>query len=116
MWTACASIASTYSQVVGRARQHSHAADRGRGRAGEPAHSLPRTRRLHLFLALRSLRSVARRLMGEEDPFAGDDILTVDGMTINLATYQVYLDDEPVDLTLMEYSCYLSWPRTQPCL
>lgn len=55
----------------------------------------------------------ARRLMGEEDPFAGDDILTVDGMTINLATYQVYLDDEPVDLTLMEYSL-LSFLATHP--
>ena len=55
----------------------------------------------------------SRRLMGEEDPFAGDDILTVDGMTINLATYQVYLDDEPVDLTLMEYSL-LSFLATHP--
>ena len=34
-------------------------------------------------------------------------------MTINLATYQVYLDDEPVDLTLMEYSL-LSFLATHP--
>ena len=46
----------------------------------------------------------ARRLMGEEDAFSVDDVLRVDNMTINLATYQVYLDDQPVDLTLMEYS------------
>ena len=46
----------------------------------------------------------ARRLMGEEENFSVDDVLRVDNMTINLATYQVYLDDKPVDLTLMEYS------------
>lgn len=46
----------------------------------------------------------ARRLMGEEDALSVDDVLHVDNMTINLATYQVYLDDQPVDLTLMEYS------------
>ncbi|HJG31046.1 winged-helix domain-containing protein [Collinsella tanakaei] len=46
----------------------------------------------------------ARRLMGEEESFSVDDVLRVDNMTINLATYQVYLDDKPVDLTLMEYS------------
>ena len=55
----------------------------------------------------------ARRLMGEDDPFSAEDILHVDGMTINLATYQVYLDDEPVDLTLMEYSL-LSFLATHP--
>ena len=45
-----------------------------------------------------------RRLLGEEEAFSVDDVLRVDNMTINLATYQVYLDDKPVDLTLMEYS------------
>ncbi|WP_085831112.1 winged helix-turn-helix transcriptional regulator [Collinsella vaginalis] len=55
----------------------------------------------------------ARRLLGEEDPFMADDVITIDGMTINLATYQVYLDDEPVDLTLMEYSL-LSFLVTHP--
>ena len=34
-------------------------------------------------------------------------------MTINLATYQVYIDDHPVDLTLMEYSL-LSFLVTHP--
>ena len=46
----------------------------------------------------------ARRLMGEEESFSVDDVVRIDNMTINLATYQVYLDDKPVDLTLMEYS------------
>lgn len=45
-----------------------------------------------------------RRLLGEEESFSVDDVLRVDNMTINLATYQVHLDDKPVDLTLMEYS------------
>lgn len=39
---------------------------------------------------------------GEEN--APSDIVAIDNMTINLATYQVYIDDKPVDLTLMEYS------------
>ena len=48
---------------------------------------------------------------GEES--APADILSVDNMTINLATYQVYIDDKPVDLTLMEYSL-LSFLATHP--
>ena len=54
-----------------------------------------------------------RRLLGEDDPFLAEDIISIDGMTINLATYQVNLDDEPVDLTLMEYSL-LSFLATHP--
>ena len=48
---------------------------------------------------------------GEES--ASADIVTVDNMTINLATYQVYIDSNPVDLTLMEYSL-LSFLATHP--
>ena len=48
---------------------------------------------------------------GEEA--APSDIVTLDNMTINLATYQVYIDDAPVDLTLMEYSL-LSFLATHP--
>ena len=48
---------------------------------------------------------------GEES--APSDIVHVDNMTINLATYQVYIDNEPVDLTLMEYSL-LSFLATHP--
>lgn len=48
---------------------------------------------------------------GEES--APSDIVTIDDMTINLATYQVYIDEKPVDLTLMEYSL-LSFLATHP--
>ena len=48
------------------------------------------------------LRSTLLLWPGEES--APADLVTVDNMTINLATYQVYIDEEPVDLTLMEYS------------
>ena len=48
---------------------------------------------------------------GEES--APADIVSVVNMTINLATYQVYIDDKPVDLTLMEYSL-LSFLATHP--
>ena len=50
------------------------------------------------------LQARAQRLLGEEETFSADDVLHIDNLVINLATYQVYLDDEPVDLTLMEYS------------
>ena len=48
---------------------------------------------------------------GEEN--TPSDIVTIDNMAINLATYQVYIDDKPVDLTLMEYSL-LSFLATHP--
>ena len=48
---------------------------------------------------------------GEEN--APSDIVVIDNMTINLATYQIYIDDKPVDLTLMEYSL-LSFLATHP--
>ena len=48
---------------------------------------------------------------GEEN--APSDIVVVDNMTINLATYQITIDDKPVDLTLMEYSL-LSFLATHP--
>lgn len=54
-----------------------------------------------------------RRLLGDEDAVSVDDVLKIDNLVINLATYQVYLDDEPVDLTLMEYSL-LSFLASHP--
>lgn len=48
---------------------------------------------------------------GEEN--APSDIVVIDNMAINLATYQVYIDEKPVDLTLMEYSL-LSFLATHP--
>lgn len=59
------------------------------------------------------LEARVRRLLGDDEAFAPDDILHIDNLVINLATYQVYLDDEPVDLTLMEYSL-LSFLATHP--
>ena len=59
------------------------------------------------------LEARARRLMGDDESLAVDEVLTIDNLVINLATYQVYLDDEPVDLTLMEYSL-LSFLATHP--
>ena len=48
---------------------------------------------------------------GEET--SPDDFVSIDNMTINLATYQVLVDERPVDLTLMEYSL-LSFLATHP--
>lgn len=59
------------------------------------------------------LEARVRRLLGDDETFSSDDILHIDNLVINLATYQVYLDDEPVDLTLMEYSL-LSFLATHP--
>lgn len=59
------------------------------------------------------LEARARRLMGEDDSLAVDEVLTIDNLVINLATYQVYVDGEPIDLTLMEYSL-LSFLATHP--
>jgi DNA-binding response OmpR family regulator len=55
----------------------------------------------------------AKLLLWPGEESAPADIVVVDNMTINLATYQVYIDDEPVDLTLMEYSL-LSFLATHP--
>lgn len=59
------------------------------------------------------LKSRAQRLMGEEETVTADDVLNIDNLEINLATYQVTLDNEPIDLTLMEYSL-LSFLATHP--
>ena len=48
---------------------------------------------------------------GEESVPA--DVVSIDNMSINLATYQVTIDSKPVDLTLMEYSL-LSFLATHP--
>ena len=44
---------------------------------------------------------------------SSDDIVTIDDMTINLATYQVKIDDEPLDLTYLEYAL-LAFLATHP--
>lgn len=63
--------------------------------------------------SLNELVARAQRLLGDEESYAVDDVLRIDNLVINLATYQVYLDDEPVDLTLMEYSL-LAFLATHP--
>ena len=40
--------------------------------------------------------------LGEKDEM--DEVMTVDAMTINLATYQVTIGDDPVDFTYLEYA------------
>ena len=44
---------------------------------------------------------------------ANTDVVVVDNMTINLATYQVTIDGEPIDLTYLEYAL-LSFLATHP--
>ena len=45
-----------------------------------------------------------RRLLGENDEDEHAKTITVDDMTINLATYQVTVAGEPVDFTYLEYA------------
>lgn len=54
-----------------------------------------------------------RHLLWPGEETGNDDVIKVDEMTVNLATYQVRIDDEPVDLTFMEYSL-LAFMVTHP--
>ena len=45
-----------------------------------------------------------RRLLGGEGGPGATDLIVVDSMTINLATYQVSVADEPIDFTYLEYA------------
>ena len=45
-----------------------------------------------------------RRLLHDDPGTAASDVIVVDNMTINLATYQVLVSDEPVDFTYLEYA------------
>ena len=45
-----------------------------------------------------------RQLLWPGNETASSDYLTVDNMTINLATYQVKVNGEPVDFTYLEYA------------
>lgn len=44
------------------------------------------------------------RLLGEGGEGGQEEIVAVDGMTLNLATYQVTVEGEPVDFTYLEYA------------
>lgn len=45
-----------------------------------------------------------RHLLWPGEETASSDFITVDGMTINLSTYQVQVNGQPVDLTYLEYA------------
>ena len=45
-----------------------------------------------------------QRLLFSAAESTANDVVTVDGMTINLATYQVRVNDDPVDFTYLEYA------------
>lgn len=49
-------------------------------------------------------RARIRKLLGDAGIAGHSEIITVDDMTINLATYQVTVAGEPVDFTYLEYS------------
>jgi DNA-binding response OmpR family regulator len=54
-----------------------------------------------------------RHLLWPGEETGDDDVVKVDELTVNLATYQVRVDDVPVDLTYMEYSL-LAFMATHP--
>ena len=45
-----------------------------------------------------------RRLLRDDEPASHSDIISIDNMTINLATYQVTVANEPIDFTYLEYA------------
>ena len=45
-----------------------------------------------------------RRLLCEDGGANQSDVIFIDGMTVNLATYQVSVGDEPIDFTYLEYA------------
>lgn len=54
-----------------------------------------------------------RQLLWPGNENSADDFITVDNMTINLATYQVMVNGEPLDLTYLEYAL-LAFLATHP--
>lgn len=45
-----------------------------------------------------------RQLLWSGNEGSVNDVVSIDGMTINLATYQVSVNDEPIDFTYLEYA------------
>lgn len=45
-----------------------------------------------------------RQLLRPGNESSVNDVVSIDGMTINLATYQVSVNDEPIDFTYLEYA------------
>lgn len=54
-----------------------------------------------------------RHLLWPGEETGDDDVVTVDDLVVNLATYQVRVHDDPIDLTFMEYSL-LAFMVTHP--
>ena len=48
----------------------------------------------------------ARALMWPGEEASAQELTRVDNLTINLATYQAYIDGEPIDFTYLEYSLF----------
>ncbi len=48
----------------------------------------------------------ARTLMWPGEEVSSQELLRVDDLTINLATYQVYRDGSPIDFTYLEYALF----------
>ena len=55
-----------------------------------------------------------KRLMTSQEEPASLDCISVDGLVINLATYQVTINGEPIDFTYLEYAL-LSFLAKHPC-
>lgn len=47
-----------------------------------------------------------RNLLWPGEEAASDDIVHLEGLTLNLATYQAYIDHEPVDFAYLEYALF----------
>ena len=45
-----------------------------------------------------------QQLLSKQESVATSEIITVDGMEVNLSTYQVSVNDEPIDFTYLEYA------------
>ena len=50
-----------------------------------------------------------RQLLWPGNESSTNDFISIDGMTINLATYQVTVSGEPVDFTYLEYALACFW-------
>ena len=57
------------------------------------------------------LEARARQLLGDGETVAVDEVLTVDNLTINLATYQVSLDASRLTSRLWNTRCSAFWQR-----
>ena len=53
---------------------------------------------------LEECKARVKRLLGNDGLATPSELIVVDTMTINLATYQVTVADEPVDFTYLEYA------------